>query len=94
MNNIDILLNRINKENGLNNNDIGVLINIRSMTENSICRIDNKYGGYTQLYYGEDAALEKYAKVILANINTNKLNNKKDKSTIKKVIIIEKEKEE
>lgn len=65
MDKIDELLNRVNNLRGNKPDEIGSLIHIKSANENSICQIGNKYGGYTQLIYGDDKVLCLYLESIL-----------------------------
>lgn len=65
MDKIEELVNRVNNLRGLNKNEIGNLVHIKSDSENSICQVGNKYGGITQLIYGDDKVLCLYLESIL-----------------------------
>lgn len=79
---IDKLCSDINKRMGLKDRDIGALIHVSSMTENSICRVDNEYGGITQLCYGEDGALLNFLTAYKAKLPKLKETNLVDISKI------------
>ena len=67
MDKIEELINRVNNLRGLNKNEIGSLVHIKSDSKNSIYQVGNKYGGITitQLIYGDDKVLCLYLESIL-----------------------------
>lgn len=79
---IDDLCTAINQRKGLKDTDKGALIHISSMTENSICIIENEYGGHTQLIYGDNNTLINYLRTVDSNIPKMKESNLYDISKI------------
>lgn len=69
INDIDKLCDFINEKNGLKPREVGSLERVKDMTQNSIVKIGNEYGGYIPLYSGTDNELIEFLQGFLRGMN-------------------------